>query len=242
MNSDILINDYLVKQEFESDYFGFNIYKLKGLNKINEVILKEIIQLASRKNIQLITCLVNPINRTLIKLLKKLGFALQNIKVTYSKNISDTPTPHIGLQEIDITNDLKYLRLIAKKSFLFSRVFNNYFPEKKSKYWYAAWLTNSIDKPNKIILVVKWKNIPSGFIICKKRKTVGIIELIAINRAVQNKGLGTNLILQSIKWFKKNKINKISVSTQAENLRSQIFYQKLGFIISNIKTWHYKSV
>lgn len=242
MNNGILINKYLTRQKFDSDYFGFNIYQLKKLDELTKNILQEIIQSAAKKNIQLITCLINPLNRELIKLLQELGFVLADIKLTYFKDISNISAPSLDLQEINITTDLKQLKSIAKKSFLFSRVFHEYFPKNKSKNWYVTWLVNSINNLQKKIFIAKWENKAAGFIICKKRGTFGIIELIAADRKMQNKGLGTNLIQQSIKWFKENNINKISVSTQAENLRSQIFYQKLGFRLLDIKNWYYKKI
>lgn len=233
---------FLLHQQFDSEYFGFEIYQLTKLTEISEKILHQILKYAYNKHIRIITCLIPAANKNINNTLEHSGFTMQEIKVTYKMNVASGTQSTVKLKPININNDLPQLQLIAGNSFEFSRVFNHYFPKEKARKWYVTWLINAIHDPDKTIFVVRTNNLPSGFIICKKKGQTGIIDLIAVDPKHHNQGLGTNLVYQGINWFKSLRINEIITSTQGENLKAQIFYQKLGFMIFDIKKWYYKLV
>ena len=55
-----------------------------------------------------------------------------------------------------------------------------------------------------------------------------IIDLIALSKNYQNKGLGKQLI-NKLEFIYKNRFNKIIVGTQSNNVQSIKFYNKVGF-------------
>ncbi|KKP32570.1 MAG: hypothetical protein UR23_C0058G0005 [Candidatus Roizmanbacteria bacterium GW2011_GWA2_32_13] len=72
------------------------------------------------------------------------------------------------------------------------------------------------------------KNKIIGFITLKLIGGKCLIDLIAVNPKYQNKGVGTLLISKAIKSFSDY---KITVGTEAENIKAVNFYLKNNFKI-----------
>ena len=67
-----------------------------------------------------------------------------------------------------------------------------------------------------------------GFVLLLFNKKNLIIDLIALSKNQQNKGIGKILINQ-LEFIYKNKFKKIIVGTQSNNIQSIKFYKKVGF-------------
>ena len=78
-----------------------------------------------------------------------------------------------------------------------------------------------------------------GFLLFKKSQNHMIIDLIAVSKNQQKKGLGKKMINYSVNKFF-NGHAKITVGTQSRNQNSINFYKKLGFKIKKIQAiFHY---
>lgn len=63
------------------------------------------------------------------------------------------------------------------------------------------------------------------------------LQFIAVSPAFQGMGLGSSLIKQLVKEFKKNHINQLHVGTKSKDPLSNKFYQKMGFTKEYSKTY-----
>lgn len=82
-----------------------------------------------------------------------------------------------------------------------------------------------------------------GFIALKDDEIIGLItymiesnecEICSLNSFIENKGIGTALINKVKEYAKKNKCTRIKLITINDNIRGLEFYQKRGFVFSNL--------
>lgn len=82
-----------------------------------------------------------------------------------------------------------------------------------------------------------------GFLAIKDNKIIGLItyimeenecEICSLNSFIENKGIGTNLINTVIQYAKTNKCLRVKLITTNDNIRGLEFYQRRGFLLSNI--------
>ncbi len=62
-----------------------------------------------------------------------------------------------------------------------------------------------------------------------KRKNLGIVESVYTDRKHRKKGVGKKIVLELIKWLKKNHINNIETRVHLKNKPSIKLHKKLGF-------------
>lgn len=82
-----------------------------------------------------------------------------------------------------------------------------------------------------------------GFLVIKDNKIIGLItyiiegnecEICSLNSFIENVGIGTNLINKVIEHAKNNNCSRVKLITTNDNIRGLEFYQKRGFIFSNL--------
>ena len=82
-----------------------------------------------------------------------------------------------------------------------------------------------------------------GFIALKDDEIIGLItymiesnecEICSLNSFIENKGVGTALINKVKEYAKKNKCTRIKLITTNDNIRGLEFYQRRGFVFSNL--------
>ncbi len=83
----------------------------------------------------------------------------------------------------------------------------------------------------------------NGFIDLRNNEIIGLItymlesnecEICSLNSFIENKGVGTALISKVKEYAKENKCTRIKLITTNDNIRGLEFYQKRGFIFSNL--------
>ena len=100
---------------------------------------------------------------------------------------------------------------------------------KESKLIKKKWVKNFfLKKRGNALHVIEIKNKILGFVLLIFKKNFLIIDLIAIDKKFQNKGLGKKLI-DYIEFFYFKRFKKIIVGTQSNNIQSLKFYKKTGF-------------
>ena len=145
----------------------------------------------------------------------KANVKLKNVENIYIKNSHE--------KNNDIIN-------IASESFYYSRFISDTNLKNGNKV-YSEWAINSFEKVDKYFCCYKYKNKIEGFLlfsIDKKNKSI-LLELIAIDSKIKNKGIGTKLINNLEVFAIENDIKIINVGTQLNNLQAQNFYEKNGF-------------
>jgi GNAT superfamily N-acetyltransferase len=56
-----------------------------------------------------------------------------------------------------------------------------------------------------------------------------LIEELVVDEGVRGQGVGRALIQAAIDWAKAQNCSEVEVSTEADNLKAQAFYRRLGF-------------
>lgn len=162
---------------------------------------------------------------------KKTKSVLVDINIQYEKKVLEEfatdENIHISSK---IHKNCEILKM-AKETFNFSRFFNdkNLEKDKASKIYYE-WVKNSFEKSNKFFLILKENNKIIGFILFSKIDSNIVIELIAVDKNTQNKGIGKRMMKQLESYSYKSNIDFIRVGTQLNNIQANNFYQNNGFI------------
>lgn len=82
-----------------------------------------------------------------------------------------------------------------------------------------------------------------GFIALRDNEIIGLItyvvednecEICSLNSFIENKGIGTNLINKVKENAKENNCTRLKLITTNDNIRGLEFYQRRGFVFSNI--------
>ncbi len=108
---------------------------------------------------------------------------------------------------------------------------SNYFKEQYKEFTFDKRCEKFIEmEDNKILIELVIDNeIPVGYCISTIDKGVGEIDSLFVEEIYRKFGFGRQLILNSIKWLKRNHCIKIFV-TVAEGHESVFgFYQRFGF-------------
>lgn len=169
---------------------------------------------------------------------------VSDINVQFQKKVSNISKSKN--YKIKITNNKEIdedILEIAKKSFIYSRFYNDpNLDNKKAKCIYVDWTRNSFNKENKYFVTYQENNKIIGFLIFSIDKNIATIELVAVDKKYQNKNIGKDIINEFERFlFKfKNNVTLINVGTQSENKKAIKFYQNLGFKLINIYTIYNK--
>lgn len=82
-----------------------------------------------------------------------------------------------------------------------------------------------------------------GFVAIDNNKIIGLItfiiekeecEICSLNSFIENKGIGTNLINKVKEYAKQKNCTRLKLITTNDNIRGLEFYQRRGFVFSNI--------
>lgn len=170
--------------------------------------------------------------------LQELGFKVITVNVQlFCKSL-----PVSG--SIDPTNvrlvsptDESAIRRIARESFSYDRFHvDSKIPSPNADAVKEQWAANYFSgQRGDALFVVEQEFHPAGFLLAIDSKEKGfIIDLIAVDRAFQGRGLAASLISYAHNFFfNKNSGAGITVGTQISNTCSLRLYQKYGFEFSS---------
>lgn len=177
------------------------------------------------------------------QILEKAGFQLQDVIINFCFNLRTSRIPLFKSKFVIIrpyrSKDLRCLQEIARTSFIYDRFHSDpQLNKKRSDQLHAAWISNACQGLADIVLVAELNKRVVGFVSCKVDKlserylpfSFGTIDLIAVDRDVQGRGVGKALMRKALDWFS-DKVDIIEVGTQVRNYPALRLYQKLGFKI-----------
>ena len=199
--------------------------------------LKDILKEAKKDGFSYLTCRFAVQDTGLISHLESNGFYLTDIGVTltaetrryFSKEKQSRPAKKHAIQTATL-EDIPALQKYITSLFPESRFYNDpFFSGDDADRLYRAWIENSVRGEAADIVF----HIPgAGFISCRKAgKHSGQIVLIGVRKSFRGKGYGTALITEAMAWFRKKRINAVSVRTQLRNTEALNFYLHTGFIV-----------
>jgi len=87
------------------------------------------------------------------------------------------------------------------------------------------------DKKFNVVAAIKNEKVVGGIIFTRKKPDFVYIDLIGVSPEFWGKGIGTKLIKNIKKFFPKTK--KLALVVRRANLPAILFYEKLGFEITD---------
>jgi len=240
---------------FDKKVFGFDCGRIEYLifsesleKNFQEKFVKEILK--ENKEKQFIDIGIDARDIFLAKILKKIGFQEIKNHRFYYKKLADNFKKNLAKPEILVRSkkkeDLPILKRLAGLSFIYSRFYwDRNFKKRVVKKFYEKWLLNSFkDEKNHRLLVATLNKQIVGFLDCKvlkiNKRKIGIIDLIAVDKHYQGKGVGKSLLLTGFNYFQKRKIKEVYAETEEDNLSAQKLYESLGMkVIAFKKSFHF---
>lgn len=237
------------KQEWDSNFFGFNIARLEIYNN-PEILLPHLNTLhtwAHSNDIQYITTRASLSNVKLVNYLTQSGYCLLTNKYMLRCFIEDVSLPDLPEFEHSFLSkdEIEMCMNLAKNSFNHSR-FNvdSIFDATRVREMYSAWMLDFIGRENNYIIALKDHNKLVGF--CAFSKGIdlyemngvvpkhGFIALIAVDEQYRGRGLGKYLINKSKMHLKAIGINLLFANVDLSNESSLNTFQAAKFKVFNV--------
>lgn len=223
----------LIKDVWLSDIFNYDVYRLDNLNEVDSVF-----ELPKTKSF--IWAKIPTERIGLVDLLSSMNFRVVDVNVTFEINkkyVKKEQNIYSNITEFSKEDETLILK-IAESSFVYSRFhLDQYISNSLAERIKKMWIKNYIDKKRGVrLLVIKYEDEVAGFLaeIESKHedKSVGVIDLISIDKNFQGKGLGKSLVDY---WINDctDKYDILRVGTQIANIPSMRLYESCGFQISN---------
>lgn len=229
----------LKRLDWDSEYFGINIANLEldnnfsGLDFVNEF--------AQKNKIDLVQTCCDISDVELINLLEKSGFNFSDLRVTYSLNLDGIDIKNTKYL-LAIKSDIPCLTKIAGEVFVDSRYLHKNFDQKKARDFYKVWVKNAVNKTFDDFCIKAVENNRIIGFISGKYSDGGIVRIgvVGVDKEFQGRGIGNQLMNSFFNHCKKNKIDKVLVSTQGKNLGANNYYIKNNFSLKSLESWYYK--
>jgi dTDP-4-amino-4,6-dideoxy-D-galactose acyltransferase len=224
--------------EWDSEFFQKRIARATPEHVSTES-LREIRAWCAANRIDCLYLLAAADDAHTVRELEDSGFHFVDIRTTLETRLKDLRPKTVGFREAR-PDDVPTLRAIAGVSYLDSRFYNDgHFPEERCRALYETWIEKSVNGWAQAVLVAEWADEPVGYITCHLSPSVAEIGLLGVSAKVQGKGLGSQLIWESLSWFKDRGANEVTVVTQGRNVRAQRVYQKAGFCTRSLQLWYH---
>jgi ribosomal protein S18 acetylase RimI-like enzyme len=185
-----------------------------------------------------------------IQTAEKHGFGLVDIRVTFERVVmnSQEATPSALPAGISIRSvqpdDLPGLQAMARTGHGGTRFFrDSHFPRQRAEDLYSTWITLEAQGRAQIVLVAaSVANQPVGYVSChlNPARREGQIGLVGVSPEVRGKGIGKNLVLAAIDWFRTQEAHDVTVVTQGNNRAAQRLYQQCSFLSRDLQLWYHK--
>ena len=185
-----------------------------------------------------------------IQIAEQSGFGLVDIRVTFEcafARLSERVYPELP-SGICIrpaaSKDLTGLQAIARTAHTATRFFSDtHFPRQRVEDFYAAWITLELQgRAQTVLIAASAANQPVGYASCHLdtgRKT-GQIGLVGVAAEFRGKGVGKNLVLAAMDWFRTHEAREVTVVAQGNNQPAQRLYQQCGFLSRDLQLWYHK--
>ena len=237
-------NLYVEYLNWDSQLYNKRICKITK-DKLNEVQLKHCLEWAESNNIDCVYYLIDSSDITYVKIAERNGFNFVDFRLTLSNQIkcnnlikSKITLPHLIREAQSV--DLLKIKALARLDHIESRFFkDSNFDKNISEKLFELWIDRNVRSESSVILICKIESEIAGYIAINYENNIGVIELIGVDPKFRGKGIGVNLILASIDWFKNKNVDSVNVVTQGTNIPALRMYIKSGFYPIQSKSWYH---
>lgn len=223
--------------DWDSDFWGFDIYKIDKTDNLFEQDL--IANITNRSNSFLIQALVSSDEVQTINCLEEKGFRFIESKITMKKMLDKTSK----INKIKFKEIKKHELDSQRYSFfdLYGKISRfSLFRQEKINDFYYFWVIKSIDgKLDDKCIGYYIDDQLAGFITYRYDNIRVSIGLVGVFPEFHQKGVSQKLLDYVNNKAIKKGYSEIIISTQGKNISAINAYIKNGFIFKNIKHWYY---
>jgi len=224
---------------WDSVHFGLRIGRVLPTT-LDAELSKEALDWANESSLNCLYLLLDSRDATGIRLANESGYRIVDVRVTLSAKLANLGEIPGAVREAN-TNDLPYLRELAKRSHRSSRFYaDGNFSEIACDELFATWIERSVRErefAGVVFVPLLEGDRPGGYITCAVKNGMGEIGLIAVDKTASRSGLGTALLATSAKWFREQGLEHVSVVTQGSNIPALRMYERFGFRIESTQLW-----
>ena len=231
----------LLKLDWDSDFFKFNVGKIDGVLQDEEDI-RNVEHLVHDNDIQLSYYSSSQELAPHFCQTNALDIVLVDKKTTYIKEINPDLEIHKSLTSIDQNTKFKEKLIdLAIQSGIYSR-FNvdKRIGKERFEEMYTLWMINSLNrKIAKDVLVFIENSDLLGFVTLGEKNSIADIGIIAVDHLSRGKGIGKILMTSAEKWFADLGYKSIQVVTQAGNNPACRLYESCGYMVKKVDFFYH---
>jgi len=229
--------------EWDSAFFGMTIARVNS-NRLDAQTAVQVMAWCKEKQVGCLYFLADSDHAETLRQAEKNGFNLTDIRVTYELVMGGMEEraaldPEIRMA---VPQDLPALRGMAGSSYRDSRFYyDGHFPQEACDRLYETWIEKSLSGYARAVLVKGAPGQPEGFVTCDTLlpEAIGKIGLVGVSSSTRGRGIGRALVMGSLDWFGRQGMKSVQVVTQGRNIPAQRFYQKCGFLVSEVRFWYH---
>jgi dTDP-4-amino-4,6-dideoxy-D-galactose acyltransferase len=231
----------LLKLEWDSDFFNFNVGRIEGLIH-NKQYIRNIEYLIEKDNIKLSYYSTPNELPSYIHESNKFDIVLVDKKTTYTKSINSNLEIHKSITSIAQNTSYKDKLIdLSIQSGIYSRFnIDKRIGKEKFEEMYALWMINSINrKIAKEVLISSEMNDLAGFVTLGEKNNRADIGIIAVDHFFRGKGIGKILMTSAEKWFSNLGYSSIQVVTQGDNNPACRLYESCGYKVDSVEFFYH---
>ena len=230
--------------EWDSNFFGQKMGKIgfdptDEANCFSETAWRQTIETARKQQFQFLFCEFDAAQKRLAHILCNIGGSLGDVLLTLECDLREVEPRQLPVSRVApaTPDDLPGIIEIARDSFEQSRFFHDpRFDRIKVSQIYPQWVRDSFEKTENFFIIKEQFAVRAFISVAVDRAaSVLTIRLLAVDHAMQGKGMGQELIDWVIGYAGNEQIRRIEVGTQVGNYPAIRLYEKNRFRMAGAK-------
>jgi ribosomal protein S18 acetylase RimI-like enzyme len=229
--------------DWDSEFFARNIARVTA-DRLTEDTAAQARAWCECNRIDCLYFLADATDPTTVSAAENNGFHLVDVRLTLERQLKDIPParPIPGVIRLGTALDGPVLRTIASQSHRDSRFYQDpQFPRSRCDALYQTWIEKSLNGYAEAVLVAEFEGETVGYVSCHlPSPAAGQIGLFAVGPNARRRGLGQDLLRESLRWFASKGALRVTVVTQGRNISAQRTYQRCGFETQSLQLWYHR--
>jgi dTDP-4-amino-4,6-dideoxy-D-galactose acyltransferase len=236
--------------DWDSSFFGFSIGEARATTR-DELVGAD--QEGGREQLRCLYLLVRSEHFHLVQQAEALGFRLTGVRMSFlaqapfRADLTGTGATRVRPAQ---TADVAALEQIATTAHPDTRFFADpEFTRQACEQLYATWIRRSIEGWADQVFVADQdtgapgaigSSAPVGYVTLHRSGDAARIGLIAVASGTRRAGVGRALMMEAFRWCDAQRVQGLSVATQAQNTSALRFYMRCGFGVDGVDFWLHK--